>query len=53
VSPHFCRTLPVDLLAFYPEAQAEYMLKMINRWQTENIHSFSPKIEAMEDFISL
>ena len=28
------------------------MLKIINRWQTENIHSFSPKIEAVEDFIA-
>ena len=28
------------------------MLKMIDRWQTENIHSFSPKIEAVEDFIA-
>ncbi|KAF8809499.1 FAD/NAD(P)-binding domain-containing protein [Phlegmacium glaucopus] len=34
------------------EAQADYMLKMIDRWQTENIHSFSPKIEAVEDFIA-
>ena len=25
---------------------------MINRWQTENIHSFSPKVEAVEDFIA-
>ena len=28
------------------------MLKMIDRWQTENIHSFSPKVEAVEDFIA-
>ncbi|KAF9485455.1 FAD/NAD(P)-binding domain-containing protein [Pholiota conissans] len=34
------------------EAQADYMLKMMNRWQTENIHSFSPKAEAVEDFIA-
>lgn len=27
------------------------MCKMINRWQTENIHSFSPKLAAVEDFI--
>lgn len=25
---------------------------MIDRWQTENIHSFSPKMEAVEDFIA-
>lgn len=28
------------------------MLKMISRWQTENIHSFSPKMEAVDDFIA-
>ncbi len=28
------------------------MLKMINRWQTENIHGFMPKKEAVEDFIA-
>ncbi|KAF8240258.1 FAD/NAD(P)-binding domain-containing protein [Tricholoma matsutake] len=33
------------------EAQIGYILKMANRWQTENIHSFSPKMEAVEDFI--
>ncbi|KAF8902331.1 hypothetical protein CPB84DRAFT_1775851 [Gymnopilus junonius] len=33
------------------EAQADYILKMMDRWQTENIHSFSPKKEAVEDFI--
>ncbi|KJA23566.1 hypothetical protein HYPSUDRAFT_66248 [Hypholoma sublateritium FD-334 SS-4] len=34
------------------EAQADYMLRMINRWQTENIHSFMPKKKAVEDFIA-
>ncbi|KAF9485456.1 FAD/NAD(P)-binding domain-containing protein [Pholiota conissans] len=34
------------------EAQADYMLKIMNRWQTENIHSLSPKMEAVEDFIA-
>ncbi|KIM44457.1 hypothetical protein M413DRAFT_24952 [Hebeloma cylindrosporum] len=33
------------------EAQADYMLKMMNRLQTENIHSFSPKPDAVQDFI--
>ncbi|KAF9565886.1 FAD/NAD(P)-binding domain-containing protein [Agrocybe pediades] len=33
------------------EAQADYMLKMIDRWQTENIHSFAPKREAVADFV--
>ena len=27
------------------------MLKMMNRWQTENIKSFSPKHAAVDDFI--
>ncbi|EXJ78167.1 cyclohexanone monooxygenase [Capronia epimyces CBS 606.96] len=33
------------------EFQADYMLQFINRWQTENIHSFVPKVDATEDFI--
>jgi cation diffusion facilitator CzcD-associated flavoprotein CzcO len=33
------------------EAQADYMLKMMNRWQTENIKSFSPKDAAVDDFV--
>ena len=28
------------------------MLKFCDRWQTENIHSFSPKQEAVDDFLS-
>lgn len=32
------------------EAQAEYMLKWCDRWQTENIHSFAPKTEAVDEF---
>ncbi|KAI9676583.1 MAG: hypothetical protein M1822_008297 [Bathelium mastoideum] len=32
------------------EAQADYTLKWCDRWQTENIHSFAPKFEAVEDF---
>ena len=35
----------------FSEAQADYMLNMMDRWQTENIHSFSPKQEAVQDFI--
>lgn len=34
------------------ECQADYMLKLIDRWQTENIHAFSPKMEAVEDFLA-
>ncbi|PPQ80069.1 hypothetical protein CVT25_001498 [Psilocybe cyanescens] len=33
------------------EAQADHMFKMINRWQTENIYSFSHKFDAVEDFV--
>lgn len=32
------------------EAQADYMLKWCNRWQTENIRSFSPREEVVDDF---
>lgn len=28
------------------------MLQFVNRWQTENIHSFAPKLDATEDFIA-
>ena len=34
------------------ECQADYMLKLIDRYQTENIHSFAPKAEAVADFMS-
>jgi hypothetical protein len=34
------------------EAQADYMLQLIDRYQTENIHCFAPKSQAVEDFIS-
>ncbi|KAK4570504.1 hypothetical protein LTR86_002584 [Recurvomyces mirabilis] len=33
------------------ELQADYMCKLIDHWQTHNIKSFSPKKEAVEDFI--
>ena len=32
------------------ECQADYMLKLIDRYQTENIRSFAPKAEAVADF---
>lgn len=32
------------------ELQADYILRFVDRYQTENIHSFSPKREAVEDF---
>lgn len=34
----------------FAEAQADYMLKWCDRWQTEMIHSFTPKLAAIEDF---
>ncbi len=36
----------------FAEAQVDYILRLVNRWQTENIHSFTPKLEAVEDFIA-
>jgi hypothetical protein len=41
---HAQRKLTLDI-----EAQADYMLKMCDRWQTENIHAFSPKKEAVQE----
>ncbi|KAF2801811.1 FAD/NAD(P)-binding domain-containing protein [Mytilinidion resinicola] len=32
------------------EAQADYMLRWCDRWQTENIKSFTPKQAAINDF---
>ncbi|KAL9005083.1 MAG: hypothetical protein Q9188_002130 [Gyalolechia gomerana] len=32
------------------ECQADYMLKFCNRWQTENIATFHPKAEAVDEF---
>lgn len=34
------------------EAQADYMCKLIDRFQTHNISQFSPKAEAVADFIA-
>lgn len=34
------------------EAQADYMCKLIDRFQTHNIASFAPKPEAVDDFIA-
>lgn len=34
------------------ECQADYMLKLIDRFQTHNISQFSPKKEAIADFIA-
>ncbi|KAL4758045.1 flavin-containing monooxygenase [Aspergillus foveolatus] len=33
------------------EAQADYMMKLIDRYQTTNIRSFAPTAEAVNDFI--
>lgn len=34
------------------ECQADYMLKLIDRFQTHNISQFAPKTEAVDDFIA-
>ena len=34
------------------ECQADDMLTIIDRWQTENIHSFEPKLDAINDFFA-
>ncbi|PVI02171.1 FAD/NAD(P)-binding domain-containing protein [Periconia macrospinosa] len=34
------------------EAQADYMCKLIDRFQTHNIATFAPKAEAVDDFIA-
>ncbi|KAE8379686.1 hypothetical protein BDV26DRAFT_159450 [Aspergillus bertholletiae] len=33
------------------EAQGHYIAKFLNRWQKENIRTFEPKLEAVDDFI--
>ncbi|KAL4876539.1 hypothetical protein BJY04DRAFT_231557 [Aspergillus karnatakaensis] len=33
------------------EAQADYMMKMIDRYQTTNIKSFTPRSDAVDEFI--
>ncbi|KAJ0413944.1 hypothetical protein BJY00DRAFT_305957 [Aspergillus carlsbadensis] len=33
------------------EAQADYMMKMIDRYQTTNIRTFAPRAEAVREFI--
>ena len=45
--PHGCSTENAN---FRIEAQADYMLELCNRWQVENIVSFDPTKEAVEDF---
>jgi len=34
------------------EAQADYMCKLIDRFQTHNISAFAPRTEAIDDFIA-
>lgn len=33
------------------EYQADWMLQCVDRYQTSNIHSFAPKMEAVDDFL--
>jgi len=40
------------LLTFGGSEQADYMCKLIDHWQTHNIKTFSPKREAVDDFIA-
>ncbi|EKG13648.1 hypothetical protein MPH_09113 [Macrophomina phaseolina MS6] len=32
------------------EKQADYILRLVDRYQTENMHAFAPKCEAVDDF---
>ncbi|KAF1809387.1 FAD/NAD(P)-binding domain-containing protein [Eremomyces bilateralis CBS 781.70] len=34
------------------ETQADYMLKLVDRWQTHNIRTFSPTKAAIQDFVA-
>lgn len=34
------------------EIQADWMLKVIDLYQTSNIHTFQPKLEAIDEFIA-
>ena len=36
----------------HEEAQVDHILSLIDRWQTENIHTMSPKAEAVNDFMA-
>lgn len=38
-------------IIFSIEIQGEYMAQLMNRWQKENITTFDPKIEAVNDFM--
>lgn len=33
------------------EAQADWMLRMVDKWQTTNVARFAPKAEAVRDFV--
>jgi cation diffusion facilitator CzcD-associated flavoprotein CzcO len=34
------------------EYQADWMMRIIDRYQTHNIHSFAPRMDAVDDFIN-
>jgi hypothetical protein len=44
----FKRWLTISILKEY---QADYMLKLVDRYQTHNISTFSPRADAVKDFI--
>ena len=52
-NPPLRSTLLVPQLTFPPqETQADHMLQLVDRYQTENIASFAPKPEAVDDFMA-
>jgi len=42
--------MPARCVCFFTEAQADYILSFIDRYQTEPIHSFAPKAASVADF---
>lgn len=50
--PYFVDEITIEkLTTILAEAQADYMMKLIDRYQTSNIASFAPRPEAVTDFI--
>lgn len=45
------KTTVEKLMIVLAEAQADYMMKLIDRYQTSNIATFAPRPEAITDFI--
>ncbi|KAK8045564.1 hypothetical protein PG993_005588 [Apiospora rasikravindrae] len=49
-TPRFPFRLVSNISTTFLAYHADYMLRWCDRWQTENIHSFSPKQEAVNEF---